>query len=62
MPWAIQWVSDAGGWRMLMLDITNDNPAEVNRIERECSYTEVSEAWVNSRRKVYGVGYETKNK
>jgi hypothetical protein len=43
---------------VIVLELAGDNPAEAKRINRACTYGEIATAWINSRRKVEGIGYK----
>jgi hypothetical protein len=43
---------------VIALELAGDNPAEARRIRRVCTYGEIATAWINSRRKLEGVGYK----
>lgn len=56
--WAERFLRDTDQWMVIALELAGDNPAEARRIRRVCTYGEIATAWINSRRKLEGVGYK----
>jgi len=42
---------------VIILSLAKDNPAEVHRIKKACTYMDIAMAWANNRRTTEGVGY-----
>jgi hypothetical protein len=49
-------------WVVIRLELAGGNPSLAKKIRRDCTYSEVAEAWQVDRRKALGIGYRIKQK
>jgi hypothetical protein len=60
--WALRYLDVTDIWTVVILELAGNNPADALRLRRECTYSDIADAWMNSRRSVEGVGYRVETR